>query len=215
MTTLKKVLANKSHGFQAGHAPHPRGGRPKGAKNKFPKTITEKIVAGIAASNKSIGDGIEGYAKFLADNHPQATASLMSKLVVRGSEDSNDVTGFHLPPQINLVVAPSSFFLSEVQIAALKGGRSIIDLKQCTPMPLEDYDRTNEFAANDTPPQFAPLVAERVDPVVEATLVETDRERWLRRAREDEKAGRSIIPREPQHQVRWPKSPEDALKSRG
>ncbi len=146
MTELKKASSPNKAQFKPGHAPHPRAGRPKGAKNKFPRNITERIVAGIAASDKSIGAGIEGYAKYLADNHPSAAASLMTKLVVRGSDGANESADFYLPPQINILGMPSGRFFSADQIAAIREGRQVIDPSECEPMQLGD-----SVPANETP----------------------------------------------------------------
>ena len=71
----------KTGRFQKGHKR--LGGNVKGSKHKITKTVAELIVSGIGKSKNAEGGGIEGFAQHLADRHPNAASSLLSKVADR------------------------------------------------------------------------------------------------------------------------------------
>ena len=126
-----------------------------------------------------------------------------------GMADPVENTGDFEPAIFNILSVPENRFLSGEDIAALRAGRSVVDIEQCRRLRTENSEQTNKIAE---PQQVEPSQRELRNGHFRPEFhdpppVEDNRERWLRQAHEDEAAGKSVIMRAPREDVYWPKPP--------
>jgi hypothetical protein len=136
------------------------GGRKKGSGNKFPKSVIEQIVAGIARSVG--GAGVEDFACKLATANPASAASLLSKIAHKTEQAPAAVTQPSTIDLLRIVNIPSGHCF---RAARNRHGERIEDEMVLIP-PAEAFRlvypglrypfATEEAAAEVTAPEPAP-----------------------------------------------------------
>lgn len=120
--------------FKPGYVPKVR--RRTGTRNKITRDLKDGIIEG-AVRHGSDGKGkggLNGYLQMCAHKHPKQYMQLLGKLLPYQITADKNIGSIG---SINIVAAPSNFFLSMDQVRALNGLPSAIEVEPEPPFVIE------------------------------------------------------------------------------
>ena len=148
--TYKERPRHPSGKFQPGDPKPKSSGRKRGEK---PKTVLEKILAGISRSKTAGGAGIEGFARNLATKHPSAAAGLLAKVITATTAEAPAATA-PSEPSLQVTSIPPGYSFRRAKFIGEDGVEKDGDLllipdeeAWCLLHPGREYPFSDEPAA--------------------------------------------------------------------